>query len=431
MSGKTQAPRGKGGTAGKTAAPGGAREPRGLARTFSKLEDPSLRGAQINYYVVLGCTLALTLLGLIMVLSSSSVEAIARNKSPFEDFRKQAIMAVLGLICMALIQLLPTEKLKKLAWPALGFATFLLVLVLLFGEEVYGNKNWLYIGSFSLQPSEFAKAAMALWGAAVVERKAHLMNQWKHAVVPLVVPFGGLMLLLVMLGKDLGTVMILMLILAVVMFVGGAPAKLFGIAGGVVGAGLLIAVVVAPTRLGRISAWLNIECGSVIDYCYQSQQGLYALASGGWLGVGLGQSRQKWSHIPEAQNDFIFAVLGEEMGLLGTLFVVLLYTMLAVAMYRIAVRSETVFGRVAVSGILAWIVGQAFVNIGMVIGLLPVIGVPLPFISSGGSALLATFLGIGVVLAFAREQRMPKKGRATPGPLAGLAARLRGAKPSH
>ncbi|MFF5791362.1 putative lipid II flippase FtsW [Paeniglutamicibacter sp. NPDC012692] len=427
MSGKTQAPRGKGSTAGKAAKPGRGREPRGLAKLFSRIEDPSLRGAQINYYVVLGCTLALTLLGLIMVLSSSSVEAIARNKSPFDDFRKQALWAVLGLLCMAMLQLLPTEKLKKLAWPALGIATVLLIMVLLFGEEIYGNKNWLIIGSFSVQPSEFAKATMALWGAAVVERKAHLMGQWKHAVVPLVAPFGGFMLLLVMIGKDLGTAMVLALILVVVMFVGGAPAKIFGYGAAAAAVGLALAVAVAPTRLGRVTAWL-FGCGEAQDYCYQAQQGIYALASGGWLGVGLGQSRQKWSHIPEAQNDFIFAVLGEEMGLLGTLFVVLLYTMLAVAMYRIAVRSETIFGRAAVSGIMAWIVGQAFVNIGMVIGLLPVIGVPLPFISSGGSALLATFLGIGVVLAFAREQRMGKQGRATPGLLQGYMAKLRGAK---
>ena len=237
------------------------------------------------------------------------------------------------------------------------------------------------------------------------------------------------MLRLVLLGKDLGTAMVLVLILVVVMFVGGAPGKIFGIAGRRRRpSGCSLPLLVAPTRLGRITAWLHSAAASAIDYCYQAQQGLYALASGGWFGVGLGQSRQKWSHIPEAQNDFIFAVLGEEMGLLGTLFVVLLYTMLAVAMFRIAVRSETIFGRVAVSGIMAWIIGQAFVNIGMVIGLLPVIGVPLPFISSGGSALLATFLGIGVVLSFAREQRMGKQGRATPGMLPGLMARLRGAK---
>ncbi|GAA1495741.1 putative lipid II flippase FtsW [Paeniglutamicibacter kerguelensis] len=427
MSGKTQAPRGKGG-AGKAVKPGRGREPRGLAKLFSRLEDPSLRGAQINYYVVLGSTLALTLLGLIMVLSSSSVEAIARNKSPFDDFSKQAMWAVFGLLCMGALQLLPTDKLKVLAWPALGIATVLLMMVLVFGEEIYGNKNWLIIGGFSVQPSEFAKAAMALWGAAVVERKAHLMGQWKHAVVPLLAPFGGLMLLLVMIGKDLGTAMVLALILVVVMFVGGAPAKIFGIGAGVAAVGLAIAVAVAPTRLGRVTAWLFGCAADAQDYCYQAEQGIYALASGGWLGVGLGQSRQKWSHIPEAQNDFIFAVLGEEMGLLGTLFVVLLYTMLAVAMFRIAVRSETLFGRVAVSGIMAWIVGQAFVNIGMVIGLLPVIGVPLPFISSGGSALLATFLGIGVVLSFAREQRMGKQGRATPGTLPGLMAKLRGTK---
>lgn len=421
MSGKKQSPRGKGNAAGVASKPGQSSAPRGLAKWFSNVEDPTLRGAQINYYVVLGTTLALTFMGLIMVLSSSSVEAIARNKSPFDDFKKQAMWAVVGLICLAALQVMPTQKLKKLAWPALIFALGLLVAVLIFGVEIYGNKNWIRFGeSLSIQPSEFAKAALALWGAAIVERKAHLMNQWKHAVIPLVAPGGIAILALVMVGKDLGTAMVLMLILAVVMFVGGAPRKLFAIAGGGVAAALLVAVIVAPTRLGRVSAWL-FGCGDgpVVpgeqDYCYQAEQGIYALASGGWFGVGLGQSRQKWSHIPEAQNDFIFAVLGEEMGLLGTLFIVLLYAMLAIAMFRIAVRSKTIFGRVAVAGIMAWIIGQAFVNIGMVIGLLPVIGVPLPFISSGGSALLATYLGIGVVLAFAREQRMGKKSAAPRG----------------
>lgn len=420
MSGKKQSPRGKGNVAGVSAKPGQSSAPRGLAKWFSNVEDPTLRGAQINYYVVLGTTLALTFMGLIMVLSSSSVEAIARNKSPFDDFKKQALWAVIGLICLAVLQVLPTNKLKKLAWPALIIAVLLLFAVLLFGSDIYGNKNWIYIGGFSIQPSEFAKAALALWGAAIVERKAHLMNQWKHAVIPLVLPGGLAVVGLVMGGKDLGTALVLMLILTVVMFVGGAPMKMFAIGGGVVAVGLVVAVMFARTRLGRVTAWL-FGCGEgpVVpgeqDFCYQAQQGIYALASGGWFGVGLGQSRQKWSHIPEAQNDFIFAVLGEEMGLLGTLFVVLLYAMLAIAMFRISIRSKTLFGRVAVAGIMAWIIGQAFINIGMVIGLLPVIGVPLPFISSGGSALLATYLGLGVVLAFAREQRMGKKSAAPRG----------------
>ncbi len=328
------------------------------------------------------------------------------------------------------LQLLPTDKLKKLAWPALGIATVLLMMVLVFGEEIYGNKNWLFIGGFSVQPSEFAKAAMALWGAAVVERKAHLMDQWKHAVMPLVAPFGGLMLGLVHDRQGPG-------------HRHGADADP---GGGDVRRRGPRQDLRHRRRRRRPSAW-PLPCSWPPRAWAASPPGSSAAAADGartiatrrnresthWppaagSGVGLGQSRQKWSHIPEAQNDFIFAVLGEEMGLLGTLFVVLLYTMLAVAMFRIAVRSETIFGRVAVSGIMAWIIGQAFVNIGMVIGLLPVIGVPLPFISSGGSALLATFLGIGVVLSFAREQRMGKQGRATPGMLAGFMARLRGAK---
>ena len=430
MSGTSRAPRGRSAKAG-TPGPkrGRDREPRGLSKWFTRIEDPSLRGAQINYYVVLGTTLALTFMGLIMVLSSSSVEAIARNQSAFEAFFKQSLWALVGVVCLAGMQLIPVATLKKLAWPALGAAGVLLLLVLFIGKEIYGNKNWIFIGPFSIQPSEFAKVALALWGAWVVERKAKLMDQWKHAVIPLLVPFGLLVVLLVLLGRDLGTALILLLILAVVMFVGGAKAKLFGIAGLVGVVGVLGMVLLAPNRMGRILAWLKIACGDgPQDYCYQSEQGLFALASGGWFGVGLGQSRQKWSHIPEAQNDFIFAVLGEEMGLLGTIFVVVLYGMLAVAMYRIAVRTGTVFGRVAISGIMAWLIGQAFINIGMVTGLLPVIGVPLPFISSGGSALLAAFLGIGVVLSFAREQRVRLQPAGTPRGMAALLAKRRAAK---
>ncbi|QXQ11549.1 putative lipid II flippase FtsW [Paeniglutamicibacter sp. Y32M11] len=431
MSGTSRTPPGKGAKAGTPGRkPGRGSESRGLSKWFTRIEDPTLRGAQINYYVVLGTTLALTFMGLIMVLSSSSVEAIAKNKSAFGDFSKQSLWAVVGVICMMALQQVPVAKLKKLAWPALIIATALLMLVLIIGKEIYGNKNWIYIGPFSIQPSEFAKVALALWGAWVVERKAKLMDQWKHAVIPLLVPFGLLAVGLVLIGRDLGTALILLLILAVVMFVGGANARIFGIAGIAGLVGVVLMVILAPNRMGRILAWLHIACGDTNDYCYQAEQGLYALASGGWFGVGLGQSRQKWSHIPEAQNDFIFAVLGEELGLLGTIFVIVLYGMLAVAMYRIAVRAGTIFGRVAISGIMAWIIGQAFINIGMVTGLLPVIGLPLPFISSGGSALLATFLGVGVVLCFARDQRSRLQRPGTRNGLRALLAKSRGTTPT-
>lgn len=431
MSGTSRTPRGKGAKAGATGRKRGrGAEARGVATWFSRLEDPSLRGAQINYYVVLGTTLALAFMGLIMVLSSSSVEAIARNESAFSDFSKQSLWALVGVACMLGMQQVAPKVLKSLAWPAIIGAIALLILVLAIGTEIYGNKNWIRFGAFSVQPSEFAKAALALWGAAIVERKTKLMGHWKHALVPLLVPVGGLVLLLVLIGKDLGTALVLGLVLVVVLFVGGAPRKIFVIGAGLAAAGLTAAVLLAPTRLGRVTAWLfgcadGPPAAGSQDYCYQAQQGIYALASGGWFGVGLGQSRQKWSHIPEAQNDFIFAVLGEELGLLGTLFVIVLYGMLAVAMYRIAVRTGTIFGRVAIAGIMSWIIGQAFINIGMVIGLLPVIGVPLPFISSGGSALLATFLGIGVVLSFAREQRVRLQPAGTPRGIAALLARRR------
>ena len=428
MSGKTQAPRGKGGAAGKAVKPGRGREPRGLAKLFSRLEDPSLRGAQINYYVVLGSTLALTLLGLIMVLSSSSVEAIARNKSPFDDFSKQAMWAVLGLLCMATLQLLPTDKLKKLAWPALGIATVLLMMVLVFGEEIYGNKNWLIIGGFSVQPSEFAKAAMALWGAAVVERKAHLMGQWKHAVVPLLAPFGGLMLLLVLIGKDLGTAMVLALILVVVMFVGGAPAKIFGIGGGVGGRRPGHCSGRGPHPSGprhRLALRLRPMPRTIATRPSRGSTHWPPAAGWAWAWANPGKSGRT-SPRPRTTSSSPcsarkWACSARSSWCCCT----------PCSPWRCSASPcarETIFGRVAVSGIMAWIVGQAFVNIGMVIGLLPVIGVPLPFISSGGSALLATFLGIGVVLVLRPRTTHGQAGPGDTGHAPGLMARLRGAK---
>jgi cell division protein FtsW len=162
-------------------------------------------------------------------------------------------------------------------------------------------------------------------------------------------------------------------------------------------------VATSSNRGGRISAWLGLNCDDGADLCLQSDNGLFAMASGGWFGVGIGQSRQKWNWIPEAHNDFIFAIIGEEFGLIGTLVVVLLFGILAVATIRVALRYTDPFVRILMGSILVWLIGQAFVNIGMVTGLLPVIGVPLPFISYGGSALTFTLAAVGVLLSFARK----------------------------
>ncbi|MDI3331785.1 MAG: putative lipid II flippase FtsW [Micrococcus sp.] len=361
--------------------------------------------AASSYYLILGCTLALTVIGLIMVLSSSSVENIGETSGSYDLFIRQAAFAVAGLGVMLGLSRLSTDRLRRLAWPALIIAVVLLMLVLTpLGHEVNGNRNWLKIGPATGQPSEAAKLALALWAAAVLERKGRLIGQLKHSVVPVLFPVGTILLGLVMIGRDLGTALVIMLIMAAVLFLAGTRLLYFAVAGAVAAVGVIIMALVSSNRTVRIQAWLG-NCDFATDPCYQPQHGLYALASGGWWGLGLGQSRQKWSYIPEAENDFIFTILGEELGLVGALLVLALFAGLAVGMFRVASRADSMFARICTGGILAWIVGQSFINISMVTGLLPVIGVPLPFISYGGSALTFVLAAVGVVLAFAREQR--------------------------
>ncbi|RJT95885.1 putative lipid II flippase FtsW [Arthrobacter frigidicola] len=374
------------------------------ARGWRFLEGTDRRPSGSSYYLILGAALALTAIGLLMVLSASSVEAISEGKEEFDLFLKQAVWAGAGVVLMFILSRFGPRLYKALAWPGLGVAVVLLILVLVIGVSINGNKNWIMIGSQSFQPSEPAKLALALWFATVLERKKGLIRDWKHALIP-ALPLGGLPIGLVLLGGDLGTGMILMMIAAAALFFAGAPLKMFLLAG--VGIALIGTLMVATSanRGGRISAWLRLNCEDGADLCLQSDNGLFAMASGGWFGVGIGQSRQKWNWIPEAHNDFIFAIIGEEFGLVGAIVVVALFGILAVATIQVAMRYSDPFVRILMGSILVWLIGQAFVNIGMVTGLLPVIGVPLPFISYGGSALTFTLAAVGVLLSFAR--RMP------------------------
>ncbi|MHA7154930.1 putative lipid II flippase FtsW [Arthrobacter sp. TMN-50] len=373
-----------------------------FGRFWTYLEGSEKQASGASYYMILGSALALTAIGLMMVLSASSVEAIAEGTSEFDLFLRQALWAVGGLVMMLLLSRFGARTYRLLAWPALGVAIVLLVLVLAIGVSINGNQNWIQIGGFTMQPSEPAKLALAIWLASVLARKGRLVRNWKHAMIP-ALPLGGLPIGLVLLGGDLGTVIILMMILAAALFFAGAPMKMFTIAGIAGIAGAVVMVLVSGNRSDRISAWLRINCDDGRDLCLQSDNGLFALASGGWWGVGIGQSRQKWNWIPEAHNDFIFAIIGEEFGLIGTLVVVALFGILAVATIRVARRYTDPFVRILLGSILVWLIGQAFVNIGMVTGVLPVIGVPLPFISYGGSALTFTLAAVGVLLAFARK----------------------------
>ncbi|WP_394159633.1 putative lipid II flippase FtsW [Galactobacter valiniphilus] len=376
-------------------------------RQWERIESTDAQGIRTAQYLLILSAVILTCFGMVMVLSSSAVEFVSKNQDPFVLFLKQSVFGLIGLVGMFVIMAMPTRWLRKLAWPVLMVSGVLLILVLFIGKEVLGNKNWIEIGPISIQPSEFAKFALILWAATVLGQKRKLIGDWKHALIPVVFPGGAAILGLVVLEHDLGTVIILALILAVMLWVSGAPRIIFGVVLVAGVAGILFMAITSGNRMGRITEWWASLTGGEIDAQgtgLQALQGRYALASGGWFGVGLGQSRLKWSYVPEAQNDFILSIIGEELGLIGTLAIVALFLVMAVSMYRIAHRSRSIFVRVATAGVIAWIIGQAFVNMGMVTGLLPVIGVPLPFISYGGSALLTALCGVGLVLNFARDQ---------------------------
>lgn len=360
-----------------------------------------------NYFLLLGTTLFLVVFGLIMVLSASFVEAKANGEDPFGVFIRQSLYAIIGVPAMLIASRMPVRFWKRWSWPAVivGVGLQLLVFVPGIGYAYGGNRNWITIGGVNAQPSELVKLALVVWVAWVLTAKRDLLYDWKHVAVP-IAPVAGVAIGLVLLGNDLGSASIILMMVLGLMFFAGV--KLRFLAVGVVSiaiVGLLFALA-SPSRMGRITVWLN-GCGAS-DYagdCWQSLHGTWALAAGGWFGVGIGQSKAKWSWLPEADNDFIFAIIGEELGLIGAMVVLLLFVVLAIAFVRIIRSTPDDFSRIATSGVMVWVIGQAFVNIGVVLGVLPVLGVPLPLISAGGSALITTLFAIGVVLSFARDKR--------------------------
>jgi cell division protein FtsW len=360
-----------------------------------------------SYYLLLGATVALVCIGLVMVLSSSSIDAIADQKSAFAEFWRQAVFAGIGVPLMIAASRFPIRSWNVAAWPMLVGALVLQALVFVpgLGHAVKGNRNWISVAGLTVQPSEFCKLALIVWAAAVLTRKRQLLHEPMHALVP-VVPGAALVLALVLLGRDLGTSLVVMALVATVLFVAGAPLRLF--AGGLAAAALLVQVMVTTNgnRMGRISTWSS-GCADAVDYhgpCWQTVHGQWALASGGWWGVGLGGSREKWGLLPEAHNDFIFAIIGEELGLVGTLAVLGLFAILGYGLFRTVLRTDDLFVKIATGGVLTWVLGQAVINIGAVLGLLPVVGLPLPLVSSGGSALVMTMLALGMVIGFARRE---------------------------
>ncbi|MFE9685286.1 putative lipid II flippase FtsW [Streptomyces sp. NPDC002701] len=375
------------------------------------------------YYLILGGSLLITVLGLVMVYSASQITALQLSLPGSYFFRKQFLAAVLGGLLLLAASRMPSKLHRALAYPILLGSVFLMILVQVpgIGVAVNGNQNWISVGGpFQLQPSEFGKLALVLWGADLLARKQdkRLLTQWKHMLVPLV-PVAFMLLGLIMLGGDMGTAIILTAILFGLLWLAGAPTRLFG---GVLAIALTLGVILirtSPNRMARLACLGATEPGPG-DSCWQAVHGIYALANGGLFGSGLGASVEKWGQLPEAHTDFIFAITGEELGLAGTLSVLALFAALGYAGIRVAGRTEDPFVRYAAGGVTTWITAQAVINIGAVLGLLPIAGVPLPLFSYGGSALLPTMFAIGLLIAFAREDpaartalamRQPRFGR--------------------
>ncbi|MFB2556322.1 putative lipid II flippase FtsW [Herbiconiux liangxiaofengii] len=360
-----------------------------------------------NYFLLLGTTLFLVLLGLVMVLSSSSIDSYVGRQGFFGVFWKQGMFALIGIPLMLVISRLPIWFFKKWAWLAIFVAVGVQLLVFTpLGIEVGGNLNWIGIGSVNFQPSELVKLALVIWVGAILAKKEPLLGSLAHIVIP-ILPVAGGAILLVLLGGDLGTVMIMAGLVFGALFYAGIKLRMFIVP---VVVGSLLAVVVAFSSESRTTRIMSFFSGTNADYegtDWQAQHGEWALAGGGVFGVGLGNSRAKWSWLPAADNDYIFAIIGEELGLIGAVVVLLLFIALAVAFVRIIRSSNDMFSKVATGAVMVWLIGQAFVNIAVVLGVLPVLGVPLPLISSGGSALLTTLAAIGIVLAIARENAQP------------------------
>ncbi|WP_300344891.1 putative lipid II flippase FtsW [Nesterenkonia sp.] len=358
-----------------------------------------------NYWLVLGATLALAAVGLTMVLSSTSVDA---DGQAFTTATRQAVWAMIGLVGMVTITYVPTRWLGTIGWILMLVSGVLLILVALspLGHTAGGSTNWIRIGPVQGQPSELAKLALVLWGAAVLARKGSLIKHFTHWMMPFVAPGALAVLVLVLAGGDLGTSIIIIVLVGAMLFAAGVAMRYFLAAAAFAAVAVAALMWITPYRMMRVYAWLGLNCDLPEEPCYQTQQGFYALASGGFWGVGLGQSRQKWAYIPEVENDFIFTIIGEELGLLGTCLVLGLFAVLVVGVFRIAAASSDRFVKFVCMGIVAWLVGQAFINIAMVTGIIPVVGVPLPFISYGGSALTCAMIAVGVVLNFARRQRI-------------------------
>ena len=348
------------------------------------------------YYLILGTVSILSVFGVVMVLSASSVRAMNESGNSFAIVIRQVVYLGISIFLAWLAMNLKERLWVPQARLALIASIFFLLLPQVpgIGISVGGNTNWIGFGGFSLQPSEFAKFAMILWCALMMRNLQESVNP-----LPKLLPGMTIVMALILVGKDLGTALVVGGIFLSVLFVAGISIKRILLLSAVLIIGAIILIASNQTRLNRFAAFSNpFSEENYKSAGWQQAHSIMGLASGGAFGTGLGSGKQKWGSLPEAHTDFIFSVIGEELGLLGTLAVLSLYALLILAIFRVAIRANKPFDKYVLVGIGSWIAIQVVMNIGSVISLMPVVGVTLPLISYGGSSLISTFLAIGYVL---------------------------------
>ena len=364
-------------------------------------------------YVVLCATVAvLNIVGLVMILSASSVAALSDYGSSWYFFDRQLLWAIGGLVAFVLASSFDYRVWRRLAPWLMGASLVGMFVVLIpgVGIMVDGSRRWLGVGPLSVQPSEVAKLALLCCGANVLARRRDRLYEWRQWM-PVLVMLGGLGLL-VMLEPDLDSAIVLALIGFSLLVVSGVRRMHLATLGGAAVVLVTTLAFAAPYRRARMLAFLH-PWKDQANTGYQIAQSLIALGSGGVNGVGLGAGRAKWLFLPNAHTDFIFAVIGEELGLIGCLLVLALFAGLGLVGFRVARRAPDAFGMLLAAGVTAWIVGQAAINLGAVVGLLPVSGITLPFLSAGGSSLVITMLGAGILANVARQTPPATKKTAT------------------
>ena len=369
-----------------------------------------------SYYLILGASALLLALGLVMVMSASSIYSLELYHNSYYVFLRQLLWVGLALPMAIVAAKLPHRVLRYFAWPALVLALGLVALTLTpLGITVNANTNWVGVGPVQIQPSEFAKLALVLWSADVYARKESLLSDWRHAVIP-VIPVALVMTGIVLGGRDLGTAIIFLAIIFGMLYIAGASFGLFAVLFSGGAAVVTLLAVQNPERMSRLLTFSD-PFAYYKDAGWQAAHGILAMSSGGLFGKGISASQQKWGNLPEAHTDFIFAVLGEELGMMGTFLVLGLFLVIAYVGLRIAMRSPDPFARFLSAGITIWLIVQMMINVGMVLALLPVIGVPLPLVSYGGSSLVPSLIGLGLLISLARSE---------PGAAAALRIRKRG-----